>query len=140
MVSAIPTFDSVQFGAAAIALRSFRQEVLTSNIVNADTPNFQARDVNFAAELRRALAASDVSSNGVTIARTHSKHFGASESRASTELYHRIPVQPAIDGNTVDPDLERSHFAKNAMMMEAALQFLSGTFKTRLAAVTGQPS
>jgi flagellar basal-body rod protein FlgB len=53
---------------------------------------------------------------------------------------YRVPVQPAADGNTVDPDIERGHFVKNAMFTESALSFLGSTLRTRLSAITGQPS
>jgi flagellar basal-body rod protein FlgB len=140
MSELVPQFDAIQFGAAAVRLRSLRQELLTGNIVNADTPNYQARDIRFADALQRELRGLTSVAPRVQVVTTHRNHFASNDNVNGPELYYRTPVQPAIDGNTVDPDLERSHFAKNAMMMEATLQFLSGSFKTRLAAVTGQPS
>jgi len=54
-------------------------------------------------------------------------------------LLYRRPLQPALDGNTVDADVERTHFAQNAMMMQAAIEFFSGSIKSRLQAISGQP-
>jgi flagellar basal-body rod protein FlgB len=71
---------------------------------------------------------------------------------SSTALYHldidvggpnkmfRVPVQPSVDGNTVDPDIERGHFVKNSFFTESALSFLGSTLRTRLSAITGQPT
>ena len=63
----------------------------------------------------------------------------ASQTGGIKPLY-RIPVQPAIDGNTVDPDLERGHFVKNSFFTESAISFLGSSLRSRLSAITGQPS
>jgi len=52
----------------------------------------------------------------------------------------RVGVQPSLDGNTVDPDIERGNFVKNAFFTEAAISFLGSSFRSRLSAITGQPS
>lgn len=139
-MTAQPAYDSLQFGEAALRLRTLRQEILTGNMVNADTPGYLARDIDFAAELKRALRAG-AKAQGVNLATTHQAHLpGRPAQPEGVNALYRIPVQPAIDGNTVDPDLERGHFVKNSFFTESAISFLSSTLRSRLSAITGQPS
>jgi len=56
------------------------------------------------------------------------------------KLLYRIPIQPSMDGNTVDSDVELSEFTKNSVFTQSALTFLGGTIKGRMSAITGQPS
>jgi len=135
-----PAHDPLRFGEAALRLRTLRQEMLTGNMVNADTPGYKARDIDFAAELSRALAGG-ARQGGLGLATTHGTHLpGRPGQPDGTKTLYRIPVQPAIDGNTVDPDLERGHFVKNSFFTETALSFLGSTLRSRLSAITGQPS
>jgi acetyl-CoA synthetase len=46
-MSLVPRYDSIEFGEAALKLRTFRQELISSNLVNADTPGFRAKDIRF---------------------------------------------------------------------------------------------
>ena len=139
-MTAQPAYDSLQFGEAALRLRTLRHEILTGNMVNADTPGYQARDIDFAAELKRALKGV-AHAGGVSLATTHESHLPGRPARPEgVKTLYRIPVQPAIDGNTVDPDLERGHFVKNSFFTESAISFLSSTLRSRLSAITGQPS
>jgi flagellar basal-body rod protein FlgB len=135
-----PAHDPLRFGEAALRLRTLRQEMLTGNMVNADTPGYKARDIDFAGELARALAGG-ARQGGLGLATTHGTHLpGRPDQSEGTKTLYRIPVQPAIDGNTVDPDLERGHFVKNSFFTETALSFLGSTLRSRLSAITGQPS
>ena len=119
---------------AALTLRSQRAEVLASNLANADTPNFKARDIDFSKALQQAQ---NTQSNGLQ--RTHSSHL---DSRIGTEipgLSYRVPSQPDTgDGNSVDAQLEQAKFAENAMQYEATLRFLDGRFKGLMLAVRGE--
>ena len=76
------------------------------------------------------------------LATSHPDHLrgGLADQDVDHMALYRIPVQPSVDGNTVDPDLERGHFMKNAWMTEGTLSFLGSTIRTRLSAITGQPS
>jgi flagellar basal-body rod protein FlgB len=139
-VNRIPEHDPLEFGATAMKLLTYRHELLGTNLVNADTPNFKARDISFATELSKQLGAVDAAS-GLGMTTTHQGHMGFTlNDGVNPRSLYRIPVQPSIDGNTVDPDLERSQFIKNAMMAESTLGFLGTTIRTRLSAITGQPS
>jgi flagellar basal-body rod protein FlgB len=132
----VPQYDSIQFGEAALKLRTFRQELISSNLVNADTPGFRAKDIQFGDVLKKTLDAKK-SSSANSLVTTNARHIGGTQSSAfATEF--RSSVQPALDGNTVDPDVERSEFMKNAFFTEATLSFLGSSIKGRLSAITGQ--
>ena len=138
-VNTVPRYDPLTFGETALKLRSFRHEVLSSNLVNADTPNFKARDIEFPAVLAARLSGlKDPTSLGLDL--THQAHIAVPVRVGGPNKMFRVPVQPSVDGNTVDPDIERGHFVKNAFFTESALSFLGSTLRTRLSAITGQPS
>ena len=136
----IPAHDPLDFGVTALKLMTHRHELLSANLVNADTPHFKARDIDFAGELKKQLSG-QATSIDLGLATSHSGHLrGSWDTEVDPMALYRIPVQPSVDGNTVDPDLERGHFMKNAWMTEGALNFLGSTIRTRLSAITGQPS
>lgn len=127
--------DAIRFQQSALNLRAYRQQLLAGNIANADTPNFKARDIDFSASLQGALSAR--SGNSV-LARTSARHLGSgNENPGGAQVLYRTPLQPSIDGNTVDMNAERTRFADNAIHYEANLTFISGQFKTLLAAIQG---
>jgi flagellar basal-body rod protein FlgB len=137
-VNLVPAYDSIAFGEAALKLRAYRHELLTGNLVNSETPNFKAKDIDFADVLKQQLSG-QLPVRGIDLDRTHVAHLPGRVSESGPQHLFRVPVQPAVDGNTVDPDLERGHFVKNAMLTEATLNFLGSTFRGRLSAITGQP-
>lgn len=136
----VPQYDTLAFHEKALLTRAYRQEILGSNIANADTPNYKARDIQFADVLQQRLEGFEVNPR-LTVTRTSSLHIetqGGGEFQDPNLLYRR-PIQPALDGNTVDADTERVHFAQNSMMMQAAIEFFGSAIKTRLQAISGQP-
>ena len=117
----------------ALAVREQRAEVLTSNIANADTPGYKARDLNFAAALERAQQR-----QGFAISRSDERHLVASSS-VSSEVGYRVPDQPDTgDGNSVDVHQERSRFVENAMEYEATMRFLNGKIRGLTSAIKGE--
>lgn len=119
----------------ALNLRAARSEVLASNIANADTPNYKARDFDFAAILRDATQGKQA----IEVARTAARHMAlAPLSPVAGPLEYRIPVQPSIDGNTVELDTELAQFSDNALRTQADLTFLSQRLRTLQMAITGQ--
>ncbi|MBX3664100.1 MAG: flagellar basal body rod protein FlgB [Burkholderiales bacterium] len=120
------------FHQKALALRAERQQLIASNIANADTPDYKARDIDF----RAAMAA--VQGGAGAPVRTATGHLSpAGSSAAGSPLLYRSTVQASVDGNTVDMDVERAQFADNALRYEANLTFISGQIKTMLAAIQG---
>ena len=131
--------DHLRFHETALSVRGQRQQLLASNIANADTPNYKARDIDFQSVLMQRLSG-QASTNSVSLQRTHQGHIQMTSSVQSPQQMFRVGVQPSLDGNTVDPDIERGNFVKNAFFTEAAISFLGSSFRSRLSAITGQPS
>ena len=134
MVSKIDS--ELQFNRTVLNLRSARQELIASNIANADTPNYKARDIDFAKTLQGAI-----SGNGpkLQLAGTVSNHLsgGTGASVMGAPVMYRNVIQPSADGNTVDMDGERSRFAENALHVEANLTFINHKIKAMLAVLQG---
>jgi len=125
-----------QFHQEALNLRAFRQQLLASNVANADTPGYKARDIDFAAALRNLT--SGHAASAAKLRTTDARQLGApgSDDPAAAVLY-RSPQQPSIDGNSVDLDVERNRFAENAVHYDADLTVLSSQIKLMLAAIQG---
>lgn len=138
---------NLQLHAQALELRAERHRVLSSNIANADTPGYKARDFDFRAALRAATGQTAGDPGGSTaIARptpparpTLVAHGAVPGSRpgAQVSLAWRVPEQASLDGNTVDLDRERANFADNALRYEATLRFANGNFRTLLTSIRG---
>ncbi|MEP7205995.1 MAG: flagellar basal body rod protein FlgB [Casimicrobiaceae bacterium] len=109
-----------RFNTEALKLRSQRQELLASNIANADTPQYKAVDIEFGQALAAAVSGSETPGRP-----------------AAPAVLYRVPSQSSLDGNTVDMDAERGHFADNTVRYEAALRVLNAQIKTMLAALQG---
>ncbi len=113
---------SLDFYQQALGLRHQRQQVLATNIANADTPNYKARDFNFAEELARAAGPDGNGNRGLALNTTSARHIeGGLQSTGPHDLLYRVPDQPSLDGNTVDMDRERVAFADNSVRYQAAL-------------------
>ncbi len=126
--------EAFQFHQQALELRSYRQQLLASNIANADTPGYKARDIDFASTLQAAMSGGTSPSQPAVTAPGHiDGRNGAPVSER--QILYRTPSQPSIDGNTVEMDAERAQFADNAVRMEASLTFLDGQIKSMLAAI-----
>lgn len=128
--------QSLSFQEQALKLRGYRQQVLASNIANADTPHYKARDLDFASVLQATLAGRQ--QGGLDLRLTNPRHLPGRSSEPAFPLLYRQPVQASADGNTVEMDVEREQFAENAFHYEAGMTFLGGRLKTLLAAIQGQ--
>jgi flagellar basal-body rod protein FlgB len=131
--------DYMRFNATALSLRSQRQTVIASNIANADTPNYKARDIDFSSALQSALDKSNPNATQ-TLKTTASKHYPSPQQDAGsladgTPLLYRGVVQGSVDGNTVDMDVERNQFADNGIRYEAGINAINGQIKSMLAAI-----
>lgn len=135
----------LSFHETALSLRAQRQELLASNIANADTPNYKARDLDFGSALHNALASKGAAggANAGSLATTAARHIGrgapTGEMLANgTPVLYRGEVQGSVDGNTVDMDVERNQFADNALRYEAGITMINAQIKGLLAAIQGQ--
>ena len=130
--------DAMQFSAEALKLRARRQEVLTSNISNVDTPNYKAVDFDFQSALKAATGEKDsmgspsnpgLGNGAGALAVTHQGHItgkGSAGMSTAEMLQFRRGNNAAIDGNSVDIDRERAAFAENTVKYEAALRSING--------------
>lgn len=114
----------------ALQVRHKRNEVLATNIANADTPGYKAQDIDFKAVLSQSAAATQ--STQLAMRTTNSGHMqvatNVSADALPMDLKYRVPTQPSEDGNTVDTHLEQAEFADNAMRYQATLSFLGSRF------------
>lgn len=125
---------AMHFQQTALNLLGARQELLASNIANADTPNYKARDIDFASALKNALAGTSAPMQAVKTSSMHLEGNTGASILGSPVMY-RKPVQPSADGNTVDMDVERAQFAENALRYEVSVN-LAG-MKSVLLALQG---
>jgi len=126
---------SLDFQTEALVLRAERQRLIASNIANADTPGYVARDFSFAQALRQATGSSGGPSalGGPITGDVMAEGFG--RGRASPALRYATPSQTNLDNNTVDMDRERASFADNALKYESTLRFINGSVRTMLEAM-----
>ncbi len=110
--------DMLSFNTQALRVREQRQQVLASNIANADTPNYKARDLDFKTALQSALQGTPAN-GGTTLATTAPGHLAGNP------------------GNTVNMDAERAAFADNAVHYEFNLTRITQQIKTMMAAIQG---
>jgi flagellar basal-body rod protein FlgB len=121
--------------ADALKLQSKRMEVIADNLANSDTPGYKARDIDF----RAAMAQINGADSPVALATTNAGHIATDPATGlNATLKYRVPLAPALDGNTVDAQQEQAAFADNTVRYQATLSFLSGRIKGLLTAITGQ--
>lgn len=120
--------QSISVLSQAMNLRTQRHEVLASNIANADTPNYKARDFSFETAMQSAMAGrGDV--GRVDLAKTSAGHIAGSGAGSSAAFKFRAETQSAVDGNTVDMDVERAQITENAMQYQILTQLISNKFQ-----------
>ena len=111
-----------------------RAGVLAANIANADTPNYKARDYDFA-----AMLAGESADGGLAMTRTQAGHLPAvGAADAAGELKYRMPFQPSLDGNTVEAPVEEAQFGQNAIRYQMSLDAISRKVALLQLAITGQ--
>lgn len=117
--------------AQALQLRAQRGELIASNLANADTPNYKARDVDFRAALDNAQSATAMKS-------THAAHISPVNGSGTAHTGYRVPSQASLDGNTVDTQVEQARFSENAVRYQTTLRFLSGKISGMMLAIRGE--
>ena len=136
------SFDSA-FGVheQALKLRGQRAEVMARNLANADTPNYQARDLDFKGMMEKAYGQQE---GGSALRTTDNGHIGGvGQSRLTlgggveSSLMYRLPTQPSIDGNTVETDQEMARFSKNSTEFQASFTFLNSKIRGLVSAIRG---
>lgn len=132
--------QALKFQQTALNLRAQRGQLLASNIANADTPHYKARDLDFKSALQNAIGAQGpaAAAGAANLKTTSARHLQPSGNGLPADAKYRTEQQSAVDGNTVNLDVERAQFAENALQYEAGITFINGTLKTLQTAINGQ--
>lgn len=128
--------DYLRFHEAALSIRGQRQQMIASNIANADTPNYKARDIDFSTAMNNVLQR-NTGQTPSELAKTAPQHLDTQGTVGSSPQLYRTTVQGNIDGNTVDMDVERNQFTDNALRYEASLTILNMQIRNMLSAIQG---
>lgn len=128
--------QALRFQQTALGLRAQRQQLIASNIANADTPNFKARDIDFKSALANALGGKG---GQLPLNQTAARHLQPAGSGGfNLQVRYRGELQSSVDGNTVNLDAERAQFAENAVQYEATVTFISSQLRSLHTAIQGQ--
>jgi flagellar basal-body rod protein FlgB len=119
------------FFGSALNIRNKRNDIIASNIANAATPNYKARDINFLDEFKKVT-------NTGEIKITHSNHIPTKNYNISGKAFYRDPVIASLDGNTVELSVEQIQFAENTMKYQTTLKFLNGKITKMISAIRGE--
>ena len=115
----------------ALNLRGKRNKILASNIANAATPHLKARDIDFETEIKKREKIGDISVN-------HEKHFALLSKVRPNDMLFREPLNPSLDGNTVELAVEQMEFSENVVRYQTTLQFLSSKINGLMSAIRGE--
>ena len=128
----MPSFtEHLGFHASALQLRSRRNEMLASNIANAATPNFKARDLDFEVELAKALSVGPLKTS-------KDGHIALASKNLPGKVQYRKPLHPSMDGNTVELSIEQTEFAENTMRYQTTLNFINSKLSGLMSAIRGE--
>ena len=119
------------FFGSALNIRNKRNDIIASNIANAATPNYKARDINFLDEFKKVTNTGEIKT-------THSNHIPTKNYNVSGKAFYRDPVIASLDGNTVELSVEQMQFAENTMKYQTTLKFLNGKITKMLSAIRGE--
>ena len=119
------------FFGSALNIRNKRNDIIASNIANAATPNYKARDINFLDEFKKVTNTGEIKT-------THSNHIPTKNYNISGKAFYRDPVIASLDGNTVELSVEQMQFAENAMKYQTTLKFLNGKITKMISAIRGE--
>ena len=116
---------------ASLSLRAERNEILASNIANAATPHFKARDIDYDVEMRKKEKVGNISVN-------HERHFALLTKVRPNDVMFREPLNPSLDGNTVEMAVEQMEFSENVVRYQTTLQFLTNKISGLMSAIKGE--
>jgi flagellar basal-body rod protein FlgB len=117
----------------ALLLHGQRVGILATNLANADTPNYKARDIDFSAVLAHSDAAP------LPLAITQGSHIAMNDGAGpSADLMYRNPYQASLDGNTVEMPVEQAAFSENNVRYQASLGFINLKIAELTLAINGQ--
>ena len=115
----------------ALRIRNKKQEILASNIANAATPHYKARDVEFEVELARSMNVGPLNTSD-------SKHIAVTSKNLPGKVQYRQSINPSVDGNTVELAVEQMEFAENAIRYQTTLDFINSKIRGLMGAIRGE--
>lgn len=121
----------LSFHATSLGLRSRRNEILASNIANAATPHFKARDISFEEEIRKHEKIGPLHTS-------NKRHYALASINTGEETLFRQPMSPSLDGNTVEMAVEQIEFSENVVRYQTSLTFLNNRISGLLSAIKGE--
>ena len=126
----------------ALKVRTARAEMIANNLANSDTPNYKSRDIDFRQALKTAQE-NNSTDGKLKLHTTNSQHHNVNSAadfagKSEFESLYRTPMQPSIDGNTVDEHVEHAEFMENALAFQASFTFLNSRFKGINSAIRGE--
>ncbi len=128
--------NALSFHQTALNVQAQRQQLLASNIANADTPNYKARDIDFRSALQGALGNRF---GPLALSATSGRHLPDNQvSPMQAYIGYRQELQSSVDGNTVNMDVERAAFAENSIHYEASVTFINSLLRGMQRAISGQ--
>ena len=123
--------NQLSFYGSSLQLRGERNNIIASNIANAATPNYKARDISFEDEINKA-------SNNGSLKSTHNNHIAYNSGNSFNEASYREPLVIALDGNTVELAVEQMQFSENTMRYQTTVNFLNGKITKIMSAIRGE--
>jgi flagellar basal-body rod protein FlgB len=123
--------DHIAFQASALSLREKRNNMLASNIANAGTPGYKARDIDFDRELARQVGDSPMRNND-------GRHMDDVAGTSDADVQYRVPLNPSLDGNTVELSVEQMEFSENSLRYMTTLSFLNRRISGLMTAIRGE--
>lgn len=118
-------FDKTTRGlAATLNMRQLRHNIISSNVANAETPNYHAKKLDFEEALGRALDVDNL--RGLSV--THDEHFpisGNGVPGVRPDIYENPEGAINNDGNTVDLEREMTALTENNLLYKSALQLIN---------------
>jgi flagellar basal-body rod protein FlgB len=123
--------DHIAFQASALSLREKRNNMLASNIANAGTPGYQARDIDFDRELARQVGDSPLRNKD-------DRHMDDVAGSSDADVQYRVPLNPSLDGNTVELSVEQMEFSENSLRYMTTLSFLNRRISGLMTAIRGE--
>ena len=115
----------------ALRIRNRKNEILASNIANAATPNYKARDVDFEVELARVLSVGPLKTS-------NKGHISLASKNLPGKVQYRDPLTPSMDGNTVELSVEQMEFAENSVRYQTTLNFINSKLTGLMSAIRGE--
>ena len=123
--------NQLSFYGSSLQLRGERNNIIASNIANAATPNYKARDISFEDEINKA-------SNNGSLKSTHNNHIAYNSGNSFNEASYTEPLVIALDGNTVELAVEQMQFSENTMRYQTTVNFLNGKIQKIMSAIRGE--